>query len=333
MKLNIPGKILLNSLAGSQAYGLNTSDSDEDYRGVFVADKRSFYTSDYPLEVSDELNNSSYFELSKFAELLIRNNPTVLEFLAFPKGCVRELNPAFELFMEENFLSKQCQNSYVGYALGQIRKAYNLKKRISFPESDEEKTPLDFCQVFHNGKLAPLRNSELEKNGLSLSTFLDKENIYSIWNADEESRIEFDQREPIVKEVGEQFKGYMLYDKLGFNKYKKEYRSYFLWKRDRKLNGLSDLQGNYDGKFLMHTFRLLYTAKDIAQKGELILVRPEREKLLNIRAHKFEFGELIKEAEDLVDEVRELFKGSDLPNQVDEDRVLDIVAEIREQVY
>ena len=54
---------------------------------------------------------------------------------------------------------------------------------------------------------------------------------------------------------------------------------------------------------------------------------------MDIRNHKFEFGVLIKEAEDLVEEVRHLFSKSDLPEEVDKEKVAAIVNEIREEFY
>jgi predicted nucleotidyltransferase len=70
MDLQIPGHAIQNSLAGIHAYGLNTASSDEDFRGVFVADKHLFYNNDFSAEVRDASNNQSYFELGKFAHLL-----------------------------------------------------------------------------------------------------------------------------------------------------------------------------------------------------------------------------------------------------------------------
>ncbi|MEJ6797007.1 MAG: hypothetical protein QNK63_09870 [Flavobacteriales bacterium] len=54
---------------------------------------------------------------------------------------------------------------------------------------------------------------------------------------------------------------------------------------------------------------------------------------MDIRNHKFEFGVLIKEAEDFVEEVRHLFSKSDLPEGVDNQKVSAIVNEIREDFY
>ena len=68
--------------------------------------------------------------------------------------------------------------------------------------------------------------------------------------------------------------GYLVFDKQAYAKYSREYRSFFKWKDDRVKFGYSRGEGEYDGKFLMHTFRLLYTSKDIATKGKIILERP-----------------------------------------------------------
>lgn len=54
---------------------------------------------------------------------------------------------------------------------------------------------------------------------------------------------------------------------------------------------------------------------------------------MDIRNHKFEFGVLIKEAEDLVEEVLHLFSKSDLPVGVGNQKVSAIVNEIREEFY
>ena len=57
MDLHIPGHIILNVLGGSNFYGLNVASSDEDFRGVFAADKHFFYAGNFPAEVSDESND------------------------------------------------------------------------------------------------------------------------------------------------------------------------------------------------------------------------------------------------------------------------------------
>ena len=334
MDLHIPGHIILSALAGSHSYGLNVASSDEDFRGVFVADKHSFYAGNFPAEVSDKSNDQSYFELSKFAHLLSKNNPTVLEFLNFPERCIREKHPIFSLFMEEDFLTKQCQNSYVGYALGQIRKAYNLKKRISFPDKEKKKSFLDFCSVLKDGQLIPFNESGILNSGISVSELLNQKDVYALWKSDSADSLALNSDHYFQnKKEGSVLIGYLVFDKQAYAKYSREYRSFFKWKDDRVKFGYSRGEGEYDGKFLMHTFRLLYTAKDIATKGEIILKRPEKEHLLNIRNHKFEFNGLIKEAEDLVEEVRYLFGKSDLPDEVDSQKVAGIVNEIREEFY
>ncbi len=334
MDLQIPGNIILSALAGSHAYGLNIATSDKDFRGVFVADKHLFYASNFPVEVSDASNDQSYFELGKFAHLLSKNNPTVLEFLAFPERCIREKHSLFALFKEEEFLTKQCQNSYVGYALGQIRKAYNLKKRISYPDDEQKKSFLNFCAVMKDGALTPFSDSGITVAGISVSELLNQKDIYALWRGDASDFLELNSDHYFLnKKEGEELLGYLVFDKQAYAKYTREYKSFFKWKEDRVKFGYSRGEGEYDGKFLMHTFRLLLTAKDIATKGEIILERPEKEYLLDIRNHKFEFGGLIKEAENLVEEVRHLFGKSDLPEEVDSQKVAAIVNEIREEFY
>ncbi len=335
MNLHLPGQVVLSALAGSHAYGLNTPESDEDFRGVFVADKSAFYSQNFPLEVSDESNDQSYFELEKFKTLLLKANPTVLEFLAFPEENIRERHELFHKFKAEDYLTKQCLASYTGYALGQIRKAYNLKKRISIPEEEELKSFLEFCYVLENGGKVPLNDSNINVNEVTASAVDVEKGIYSLWSSNGIGGLELNSQNEIItsENTEDEFKGFMVFDKLAYTKYLKEYQSFFRWKSDRVKAHKEFRAGEYDGKFLMHTFRLLFTAKDIVQKGELFIRRPERDFLLGVRSHEYEFGELIQRSEDLVDELKELFKATDLPNKPNTEAAEEAVRGIRDFFY
>ncbi|MFK7755329.1 MAG: nucleotidyltransferase domain-containing protein [Flavobacteriales bacterium] len=331
--MNIPGTILLNALAGSHAYGLNIATSDEDYRGVYAVDKADFYALNFPAEVSDETNDRSYFELSKFSELLFKNNPTVLELLAYPERCIREKHPAFDLFKPEDYLTKHCQNSFTGYALGQIRKAYNLKKRISIPADQKQKTPLDFCKVMVNGTSVSFHESAITDEGYSATELEPEKGLFALWKNPSGSIVFNEDIYLVNKQKGEKLAGYMLFDRAAYSKHAKEYKSFYLWRKERDSKEKVRGGKEYDGKFMMHTFRLLYTAKDIATKGEIILERPEKQHLLSIRNQEFEFNPLIREAEDLVEEVRALFRTCGLPEEVNSNTHYERVAEIRNAIY
>ncbi len=151
--------LIHKSVRGSRAYGTETPTSDWDYAGVFVAEKEDLYSGDYPDQVNDELNDIVYYELGKFLSLVETNNPNILELLACPIDMVQHETHSFRLIKSHisDFLTKQCKNSFGGYAKQQIKKANGMAKMQNW-EQDKvtRKTPLDFCYVIDGHHTKPL---------------------------------------------------------------------------------------------------------------------------------------------------------------------------------
>ena len=120
--LHTQNLILLEAVSGSRAYGLATPESDTDIKGVFYLPKFMFYGMEYIPQISNETNDIVYYELGRFIELLLQSNPNTLELLASPSDCVRYRSPLMDAFKTEWFISKTCQQSFAGYAYGQIKK-------------------------------------------------------------------------------------------------------------------------------------------------------------------------------------------------------------------
>ena len=81
-------KLILRSVVGSRSFGLATDTSDTDVKGVYIAplmDRIGYGMQD---QVSDERNNTVYWEISKYLDLLRRANPGALELLYSPEHCV-----------------------------------------------------------------------------------------------------------------------------------------------------------------------------------------------------------------------------------------------------
>ena len=134
-------------MSGSRAYGTNLPHSDTDLKGVFVLPEHQFYGLDYVSQVANETNDEVFYELRRFEELLLKNNPTVLELLGTPADCVVYQHPLFAQFQAGDFLSQLCRLSFAEYAVAQIRKAKGLNKKINHPEPPARKSVLDFCYV------------------------------------------------------------------------------------------------------------------------------------------------------------------------------------------
>ena len=163
--LKASGCIIFECISGSKAYGLDTTTSDTDIRGVFILPKEQFYSMKYVEQINDATNDVVYYELRKFITLLSKNNPNILELLNVPEDCILIKDPLFDRIKMEYFVSKLCKNSFANYAYTQIKKARGLHKKIANPMTKERKTVLDFCYV-RNAKASIPLNEYLEENKL-----------------------------------------------------------------------------------------------------------------------------------------------------------------------
>lgn len=77
------GLLLFECISGSKAYGLDTSQSDTDLKGVFYLPKDQFYGLEYIPQVNNETNDEVYYELGRFVELLCKNQSEYIGTIGF----------------------------------------------------------------------------------------------------------------------------------------------------------------------------------------------------------------------------------------------------------
>ena len=125
-----PKKLALLGLVGSYAYGLNTEDSDKDFRGCFIRPTDDILgMNSYPETV--EMNipfDCVTYELKKFFTLCYANNPNILELLWLPDNhyVACGMDGKLILGLKDAFLSQRVRKTYGGYALSQVTR---LEKR------------------------------------------------------------------------------------------------------------------------------------------------------------------------------------------------------------
>ena len=149
------GLLLYRYIRGSQAYGTNTPESDQDEGGVFIAPQEWIegLGFDYMEEVSDDKHDTVWWELGKFMRLLCTSNPTVLEALFISDDKVLFEHPIMTEIKKnrEMFITKACFKPFGGYATSQIAKAQGQNKKIHWDIQEmTRKMPLDFCYTFKN---------------------------------------------------------------------------------------------------------------------------------------------------------------------------------------
>jgi hypothetical protein len=340
------GWLIFEAITGSKAYGLDTVKSDTDIRGVFVLPKELFYSLEYTPQVSNDSNDIVYYELKRFMELLSKNNPNIIELLNVPDNCILYKHELMDSIKPELFLSKLCEQTFANYAYTQIKKAYGLEKKIINPVEEERKSVLDFCYVHIDKEAINLRQFLLEKGfeqeRMGLTAIAHLRDCYNLFYSKEHQYSGVIKKEE-ANDVclssipkGEASVGLLYFNKDGYSLYCKKYREYWEWvekRNDERYNTTMTHGKNYDSKNMMHVFRLLLMAKEIATEGKVNVWRKDREFLLDIKRGKYEYDDLLAKAELLKNELPELYLDSALPQAPDIGAINKLLIEMREDYY
>lgn len=342
------GLLLFECISGSKAYGLNTPRSDTDLKGVYYLAKAQFYGLDHVSQISNESNDEVYYELGRFVELLIKNNPNILEVLASPDDCVLYKHPIMDRLHISMFLSKLCKETFAGYALTQIKKARGYKKKIINPVDAERKTVLDFCFILQGPHSIPLNEwlmqNQFVQEQCGLTSIPYSKGLYALFY-DEENSLHYRgiMSSELANEVslssipkGEKEKAYLFFNKENYSSYCKDYREYWEWvekrNEDRYLGNAEHGKG-YDAKNMMHTIRLLQVAEEVLSTGALNVKRPNREELLSIKVGNFQYDDLLAMAHSLMDRIETAYENSSLPSLPDKENIEGILVQMREELY
>jgi len=343
-----PEALLFECVAGSRAYGTDHPESDTDLRGVFVAPQSLFYGLDEIQQVSDANNDETYYEIGRFIELLAKNNPNILELLYMPQDCVRFRSPLMDRIRLEMVLSKRCQATFAGYAMAQVRKARGLNKKIVNPMEGPRRTALSFCHVVEGQGSLPLvewlaeRDLDIDRIGAVNvphmrelhALFFDGDGSLGyrgIFGSEESAEVLCSSVEREVEPIG-----WMQFNLDAYKRHVREYAEYLKWlaNRNESRYAANVAHGrNYDSKNLMHTFRLLAMASEIAREGKLRVRRTDAEELLRIKAGEYEYDDLIARAEEQVEKIAGLYAASDLPEEPDREGLVEALVEIRREHY
>ncbi len=343
--------ILLECISGSRAYGLATAESDTDIKGVFYLPKSHYFGlhNDYVPQVNNATNDIVYYELGRYIELLLQNNPNMMELLATPTDKVLYRHPLMDSFLPEWFISKLCKNTFAGFANSQIKKARGLNKKIVNPMDKEKKSILEFCSVFVNNHSIPLINwlkkQPFSQSQIGLVVMPKSTQMYAMYVGSRSDNLGFSGL--IQKPNATQLKlsaipkgiipiAYLSFNAHGFSKYCNDYTAYWQWVSDRnevRYQTTVTHGKQYDAKNMMHTIRLLEMAYDIAFTGQVIVERPNRDELLAIKSGASDYDELLTQAEQLTQQIETAFANSALPDYPNIQTALSTLVTVRGQLY
>lgn len=347
-ELRNSGCILLECISGSKAYNLDTVSSDTDIKDVFYMPKEMYFGLEYGPQISNDSNDIVFYELGRYVELLLKNNPNILELLATPSHCILYKNPILDLLTPQMFLSKLCKETFANYAISQIKKARGLKKKINNPMDVKRKTILDFCFVIQDNGSVPV-TKWLDANGLNqemcgLSKIPNTKGMYALYY---DLNGLFSYKGIISDELSNDVslssipkdeipRSYLFCNLESYSVYCKEYREYWDWidKRNdtRYQNNLAHGK-NYDSKNMMHTIRLLQMANEIIANQKINVWRSNRDELLSIKSGEKEFQALMDLGDSLMNQIDQNLINCLLPEAPDHKLAERLLVEIRRELY
>lgn len=148
--------ILLAGVVGSQAYGLASPDSDVDRLGIYAAPTIQFHGLRPPLDRRATIvtNNPdvTMHEAGKFANLVLKGNPTVTELLWLNAYDTQTDLGAEAIGIRRAFLcAKAVRDSYFGYATSQFKLLLNTGQFQSKMRARSAKHGRHLLRLLHQG--------------------------------------------------------------------------------------------------------------------------------------------------------------------------------------
>jgi predicted nucleotidyltransferase len=304
------------TLSGSQAYGTARAGSDVDLRGVCVAPLelrvspfRKFEqfegTLDGPLWSALEPKLREHatarfglgvkveavvFDVAKFLLLCASANPNALEVLFADERDWVYATPAWERIHRERrrFLSREVQQTYLGYALSQLKR---IRSHRSWLLTPPQKKPLrsDFGLPEAN----TLSSEDVRRLEPSIAERAFSRDVLALLDAERQYRAAV-----------------------------RQWDAYQAWRRERNA-GRAELERRfgYDTKHAMHLVRLMRTGLELLSTGELLVRRNDAAELLAIRDGALSFEELEALARRLELEMQAAVEVTRLPPAIDRDFV------------
>jgi hypothetical protein len=370
MKVDLQRDTLFLTLAGSQAHGTARVGSDVDLRGVCVAPLalrvslfQRFEQHEGPLEgalwarVRQALEahptaaqglqvktECVVFDVAKFLSLCASANPNALEVLFADRRDWLYATPQWErLYAQRHrFLSKQVQQTYVGYALAQLKKIRTHRAWLLSPPSHAP-TRAEFG-LPETGTLNREDRDRLEQ-GLAdkvRSYGLDslemprplrlalQERLQAFWLDTlgvTEAELEDGLRDTAIHAL--QLPPSVVTALSAERKYRsalRQWESYQAWKTEQNpARAQLEERWGYDTKHAMHLVRLMQTGLELLLTGELHVRRADAGKLNDLRDGALSFEALMELAERLQAEMKAAATTTTLAEDVDRD-VIDALA-------
>ena len=130
----ICGSTALLALAGSFAYGTNTSESDIDLRGIAVNNPRGILLGTDFKSWTHDSTDTTIYSFNRFAIMAAEGNPHAMELLGIPFQNIISISPAGRLLLDNKnmFITQRIIGAYSGYAKNQSKELDKQLARVKY---------------------------------------------------------------------------------------------------------------------------------------------------------------------------------------------------------
>ena len=339
MKDYVWGNLIVLYVGGSHAYGINTETSDTDIRGMF----RDNLDMVLGYEKIEQLENSTkditIYAVSKALKLIIDQNPNMQETLWVEEEDILFANDTYWYLrsIRGSLLSKLSKVKYAGYSNSQFARMMGHNKWIVKEQAgkfDNKPNIKDYVLFINksNGNVSRFDNKSRQYYFMKV-----KNEIYNVfWTSGfcnfpliEEGNSFIPIREEFFS-IRDYYCGVLWFNKSQFQSDLEEYNNWKRWK-DNRNDTRHELEEKYgfDTKAIMHCFRLLKTGCEILEGKGVMVKRPDKEFLLDIRNGKYTYEWVVLEAEKYDKEILpKLYEESKLQHTVDPKVYVDLMKKI-----
>lgn len=314
----------------------------------------------YPVGLVQPEADMQVMELAKLCRLAAQCNPSIIEILFSQDDAVIKCSPIMQQLLDkrELFLSKQAKARFCGYALSQLNRIKRHKKWLDNPPTVQPKRSeyglpeYKLLSLDQLGAAEALITKEvdafmIEQTELPEHVKIELGNgmsrmLKAVWasiNPDKPYPVgpglQFASTDDALFEAvarDQQFSDNFIEVLKAEKKYrsaKQEWDSYQHWLKSRNpARAEIEKKYGYDCKHAAHLVRLIRMCREILERGEVLVKRPDAQEILAIRNGAWTYEQIVAFAEKEDIALQDVAKKSKLPNAPPMNEIHDLVFEM-----
>ena len=306
-------KIIMETIFGSHLYGLNTPNSDTDYKGIFIPDAKDILLGKAPKTIQSSTGDKhsknttddidrQMFSLSKFISLACEGDTVAIDMIHADDSKLVTNSETWQYIRDNRhrFYTKKLTGLF-GYVRKQASK-YGIKgSRLAalrevvecIKTIDDSKKVGDFKEYFPLNEFAYWIFAT-DKNGVN-------QIFYEV--------------------LGRKFQQTVSVKEMKTSLFK-------LWEEYGDRARLAEANQGVDWKALSHALRGGYQLINIYKHGDLVYPMEQNPLILSVKTGNMPFNEVQEELEKVVQEVEILAENSHYPSSVDKEFWEDFLEEV-----